>query len=64
MLLNIYGSEQHGIKYIASPLTDTKYMPDDDDEQFQTNGISGRECFIQRHSQHILFMVIWCQTYG
>ena len=24
----------------------------------------GRKCFMQRHTQHILFTVIWRQTYG
>ena len=24
----------------------------------------GRKCFIERRTQHILFTVIWCQTYG
>ena len=24
----------------------------------------GRKCFIYRHTQHILFTVIWSQTYG
>ena len=30
---------------------------------FSNIPVEGRKCFIQRHTQHILFMLIWRQTY-